>query len=576
MSSYTAIVLARNSVTAINSGIAVARYARNLLNHQTRLLSSSADNMKDAFDSFEGPTVQSSTKVNATNVPVGPSTGRLFSSLASLDISSLDMPSDSIMQSFSNRPFSEHYPSEDIDNDDDNEEISMRELHALASQPCTPLTVVDMYKYASGNVRSKNYYPQRLRNAIFLHKELQIRIAQRAIDLLNLPHGLSKTTHVQEIAHVYLRYLRLFQDCPSPTNNEEELAFTDMLRIMVLDRSSIPMAIARGIVSLKDKRKEELDIQGIQELENALYRFFNARVGLRLLTEHHILSCAERQEENDGVRLRQTCLENVPLRREDEALLGCVKANCNPATEVQRVASQVMSYCRECYGVAPEIEILDSTPEQYSNADFTFVPHHLQFMLVELLRNSCRSVVKRYMEGEQDNTSNATLPPIRVVIVKGAEDVTIKIADRGGGVPRSAIDRMWNFTHSTLSDEVESNENSKHTETDGCAGKSNSRGFGLPLARIYARYLGGELTVKSMEGYGVDAYLYLPMLGDAGENLPPKRVLLSPGHADSIYDGNRGKVEQSSSLNIGGDEPWAGGERHFSTSSLAQLRRYEL
>merc|ERR1719491_739131 len=168
----------------------------------------------------------------------------------------------------------------------------MKELHALASQPCTPLTVTDMYKYASGNARSKNYAPQRLRNAQFLHKELQIRIAQRAIDLLNLPHGLNTTTHVQEIAHIYLRYLRLFQDCPSPTNNEEELAFTDMLRVMVLDRSSIPMAIARGIVSLKDKRKEELDMQGIQELEDALYRFFIARVGLRLLTEHHILSCA--------------------------------------------------------------------------------------------------------------------------------------------------------------------------------------------------------------------------------------------------------------------------------------------
>ena len=43
-----------------------------------------------------------------------------------------------------------------------------------------------------------------------------------------------------------------------------------------------------------------------------------------------------------------------------------------------------------------------------------------------------------------------TLPSITVVIVKGAEDVTIKIADRGGGVPRSEMDKIWTFAHSTL------------------------------------------------------------------------------------------------------------------------------
>jgi len=53
------------------------------------------------------------------------------------------------------------------------------------------------------------------------------------------------------------------------------------------------------------------------------------------------------------------------------------------------------------------------------------------------------------------------------------------------------------------------------------------------LARIYARYFGGELTLKSMEGYGLDAYLYLPRLGDACENLP-KRVLFSPGEQVSL------------------------------------------
>ena len=38
-----------------------------------------------------------------------------------------------------------------------------------------------------------------------------------------------------------------------------------------------------------------------------------------------------------------------------------------------------------------------------------------------------------------------------------------------------------------------------------------------------------------MEGYGLDAYLYLPVLGDACENLP-REVNNSPGNLDSTVD----------------------------------------
>ena len=119
------------------------------------------------------------------------------------------------------------------------------------------------------------------------------------------------------------------------------------------------------------------------------------------------------------------------------------------------------------------------------------------------------------------------MAPIRVVISKGAEDVTIKICDRGGGIPRSKIPTIFKFSHSTAGAE----ENSSDFGVDEVTG-SKIRGFGLPLARIYARYLGGELTLKSMEGYGLDAYLHLPRLGDCCENLPPS-VSFSPGELDS-------------------------------------------
>ncbi|CAN0423398.1 unnamed protein product [Discosporangium mesarthrocarpum] len=36
--------------------------------------------------------------------------------------------------------------------------------------------------------------------------------------------------------------------------------------------------------------------------------------------------------------------------------------------------------------------------------------------------------------------------------------------------------------------------------------------MGLPLSRLYARYFGGSLKLRPMEGYGTDAYLHLHRL----------------------------------------------------------------
>lgn len=34
-------------------------------------------------------------------------------------------------------------------------------------------------------------------------------------------------------------------------------------------------------------------------------------------------------------------------------------------------------------------------------------------------------------------------------------------------------------------------------------------GYGLPISRLYARYLHGDLVVLSCDGYGTDAIIYL-------------------------------------------------------------------
>ena len=445
----------------------------------------------------------------------------------------MESPFSSLM-AFTTAPSSSTFTIASDIGDHDDMVVDMDSLEQLAARKPTALRLADMYKFASG--RDVN---QRIYNAQFLHKELPIRIAQRAVDLLTLPHGLNETAPIRNVAHLYLKYLETFQSMPPPTNQEQEHTFTDVLQSIVLDRRNIPMAIARGINSWRDDRREDLDPTRLQDMEDALYRFFTARVGLRLLTEHHILSSPHRSQTSSP------CNDHIAT---DNKELGCIQTTCDPIAQVRIVADRVTIQTMDHYGVCPEIQIVDSSAHQGKKPSFTYAPHHLQYMLAELLKNSCRATVRHHLDLDGVESS---LPPIRVVVVSGAEDVTIKIADKGGGVPRSTMKQIWKFAHSTADQE----EGNSDFGTDEISG-ANIRGFGLPLARIYARYFGGELTLKSMEGYGLDAYLYLPRLGDACENLPLS-VRTSPGERDSTPLSAGGSRRSFSSLSRRPDVPSA-------------------
>lgn len=43
-------------------------------------------------------------------------------------------------------------------------------------------------------------------------------------------------------------------------------------------------------------------------------------------------------------------------------------------------------------------------------------------------------------------------------------------------------------------------------------------GFGLPTSRAYAEYLGGSLSIQSMQGIGTDIYLRLRHIDGKGES----------------------------------------------------------
>ncbi len=395
-------------------------------------------------------------------------------------------------------------------------------LHKIASRKSTPLSLSNMYRYAASSPE------QRLRNAQFLHGELTIRVAQRALELSHFPHGLSANVAVEKVAKTYLNFLSELVSSQPPSNADEERNFTRLLRRFVLERTAIPVDIASGLDEYLTSNRsvsQRIDATRLLDIEYALYRFFTGRVGLRFLMEHHILSDPSLKDVE--LYRRQSYYTYIPQQEDVGSFMGCIQKDCDTMREVQRVATQVTQQCFEQFGISPNVEVVDATVKsKYRSRAFTYVPHHLHYMVAELLTNSCRAVV-RHHAGRPGSPKNK-LPPVRVVISKGAEDVTIKIADTGGGIPRSTLKRIWSFVHSNNDDKEKAPSlcSNDWVSTSTTSARRHEREFGLPLARVYARYFGGELTLKSMEGYGVDAYLYLPVLGDTCEKVPDRETSL--------------------------------------------------
>jgi pyruvate dehydrogenase kinase 2/3/4 len=104
----------------------------------------------------------------------------------------------------------------------------------------------------------------------------------------------------------------------------------------------------------------------------------------------------------------------------------------------------------------------------------------------------------------------------------GSEDVTIRVSDQGGGIPRRMTDTLFEYLYTTAPSPVLTSS----VETPGMAqlgipAPIAGHGYGLPLARLYARYLNGDIELSSIEGYGTEVFVYLQALeSEAKERLP--------------------------------------------------------
>lgn len=381
-------------------------------------------------------------------------------------------------------------------------------LRHLASQEATAVSLDDLYRLG------ENCSPElRQQNAQFLFHELPIRMAQRVQELQSLPYGLSEKEPIQQVANLYSEYVRKMINFGSPSADQDE-AFTGLLEGLFLDQGRVIERMAQGVIELRQEIAEHPTVSWDHQIQTdvtqLLDRFFTARIGLRLLVEQHFRA-----------------------KDSPEGFSGAIQTECRPEDVAKDAIADASYLCDFHLGQAPEVALYGDS----GSAGFTYLPSHMRYVLLELLKNAMRSTVERH------GGDGRELPMVQIMIAHGDEDVTFKICDEGGGICRSEIEDVWTYLHSSARRPPIAEDLKQENRHNNSVGALAGYGMGLPLSRIYAQYFGGNLDIKSMEGFGTDCYLHLCRLGVKCENLPQK-VQVSPACATSSLASYATQIEK--------------------------------
>ncbi|KAK9721728.1 [Pyruvate dehydrogenase (acetyl-transferring)] kinase isozyme 2 [Basidiobolus ranarum] len=353
----------------------------------------------------------------------------------------------------------------------------------LACSKTTPLSLKQIFTIGRHVLEHKDRKAL-LIPAQFLHSELPIRLSQ-SVKMINsdeMPCGMGSLPSFRRISNRILEDISVLTQISKPNNLSQEENFTASLRILLKRHRYNMLSVGQGFKELLESTgKRTTDFCG-EEFQNFFDKFYTMNLGTRLLIGEHL------SLHDEGRNLVQ---------------------RISPLLVAEKAAKDAKYIFEKHYACkAPDINIWT----QKKRIHTLYVEENLHRTIFEVLKNSLRATY------EFHHQNKGPLPPVKLIMADGDEDVTFKVSDQGGGISTSEMPKIWSYVHSSShhSPDIQLKEDVGHYMELPLHGF----GHGLPFARLTARYFGGDLSVLSMEGYGTDTYIHLFREDSCPENLP--------------------------------------------------------
>uniref|UniRef100_A0A8C8A070 Protein-serine/threonine kinase n=1 Tax=Oryzias sinensis TaxID=183150 RepID=A0A8C8A070_9TELE len=311
----------------------------------------------------------------------------------------------------------------------------------------SPLSMKQFLDFGSENACEKTSFA-------FLRQELPVRLANIMKEINLLPDNLLRTPSV---SLVQSWYMQSFQDIlkfkdKNADNEKVTHEFTDaVIKIRNRHNDVIP-TMAQGVVEYKETYGTDPVVS--QNVQYFLDRFYMSRISIRMLLNQH------------------TLLFGGKVNPAHPKQIGSIDPHCHVSEVIKDAYENARNLCDRFYMNSPDLILEEfNAKEPGSPVTVVYVPSHLYHMVFELFKNAMRATMELCGDTME-------CPPIQAQVALGSEDLTVKVSDRGGGVPMRKIDRLFTYTYSTA----------PRPSIDGSRGAPLAGyGYGLPISRLYAR-----------------------------------------------------------------------------------------
>ncbi|KAF9576637.1 hypothetical protein EC968_006985 [Mortierella alpina] len=317
-----------------------------------------------------------------------------------------------------------------------------RILDPYVSQPANPITLRQLVFFGRNMQADKL-----IKSANYVRTELPIRLAHRIRDFQNLPFIVGTNPHIERVYTLYWQAFEALRTIPEIKTLEDNDAFCGLVKNLLNDHLVVIPQLALGIM----ESAKHLPAEMVDQFMNKMLR---SRISRRVLAEQHISLTANYNSPNHMMT--------------DRGYIGIIYTHCSPREIVERTAILAAETCRRQYAI--EIQRAGNShgqqPQQQQHqqrrdrhgaleppkvimdgsidAEFSYIPDHIEYILYELLKNSMRFV----MLNAKLDPKTGELPPIQITVCEGTHDIVFRVSDKGGGIDPELEPHLWSYSQS--------------------------------------------------------------------------------------------------------------------------------
>lgn len=335
------------------------------------------------------------------------------------------------------------------------------------------LSIKDIFNYSKKVNKTKDL----LTVSSFMKNELETRLAQRIIELEKLPYKMHEIQNISRIKNLYTESFYNIYNFSIKGKNQENVVpeFHNLLLKTASTHKDIPEIMSYSLYEYKKMDKKDF-MTNSNKIDEILNFFYLSRIGIRTLIHSY-----------DAMVSDQSLNEYFTTNISDVA---------------NNVSNNVLQLINWKYGICPNIKIkIDAQPT------FFYPNNHINYILTEILKNSCFYTYKKYGDKCEEN-------PVLLNIWETKRDIIFRIKDYGPSFSRANLGKIFSYLYTTENlDESFGNMNKNDKIV------INGLGHGVPLANVYVSYYNGKLVYIPIDGYSTSCYIYLNKFGHSGENL---------------------------------------------------------